>query len=357
MGRMDARATSGGAGAQPPPAAPQVSTTSQDDGKRHAEQGRANVAAVGYLMIGIATFSLQDVVIKHLSGAYPVGQIILLRSLVQAPLLIVFALYFANDRRLSTRRPLLHFVRSLMMLTAYTTYYLAIAAMPLAEAVTIAFAAPIFITIFASVLLREPVGVRRWFGVLVGFAGVLVMMRPGAGAFEPAALFAVVAAMAYAGAQLMARFLGREDSSTLMAVYASPAYIILGAALGIAFGDGSMADTSHPSLEFMTRAWVWPPLDHLLMMLSTGIISAVGMVFLAKAYARGEASVVAAFEYTGLAWAVLWGALIWREWPDLWTLAGMTLLVGSGLYILLRERQNNRPIVAKPGRLRVRSGL
>ncbi|MEL7543280.1 MAG: DMT family transporter, partial [Pseudomonadota bacterium] len=272
--------------------------------------------AIAFLIAGLFLFSLQDIIIKQLSTAYSVHQIVFIRASISVPLLLVIIRLADDAPSLTTRRPWTHLLRGMLLFTAYTSFYLALAAMALADVVAIAFSSPLIITVFAVVFLGEKVGIKRWTAIAVGFIGVLFIVRPGAGVFEPAAVLAIVCAVTYGAAQLLARRVGKADGGAQMSLYATLVYVLLGGATFFLIGDGRfLTEDSHPSLQFLLRAWVWPTPLHMAMMVATAVISAIGMFFLSSAYQRGEASAVSPFEYTGLIWALAFGFLFFGEVP------------------------------------------
>ncbi len=309
----------------------------------------APVKGVVCVLAGISIFSLQDVFIKYLSDGYSVFQIVFVRSLVAVWLVMLIARYQGGLSSLRTRRPWAHLLRAGGMLGAYTCFYLAIAAVPLADAVALFFVAPLFITALSNLVLREPVGRRRWMAVLVGFAGVLIMLRPGDGLAEPAALFALLAALFYAGSQLATRRMGRTESGVALAFYPTVIYIGATALLGLGLGNGALEDSSGASLAFMLRAWAMPGWRDLALMAGCGLIAAFGFYFLSQAYRIAQPTTVAPFEYVALLLAVIWGYLFWQEMPDGPTFLGIALVVGSGLYVLRRETVRGRRVVTGRG--------
>ncbi len=317
-----------------------------------------NLKGVLFLVAGLAIYSLQDIIIKQLSDLYSVHQIVFVRSLISIPLLFIIIGLDPSPPKLKTSRPILHAIRGFLQFVAYTSFYLAIAAMRLADAVAIAFSAPLVITILSVLFMGEKVGLKRWLAILGGFAGVLVIVRPGAGVFEPAALLAVLCAVSYGTAQVLVRPLGRSDGGAQMALYATIVYVVCSGSLWFVIGDGSyLTGDMHPSLAFLLREWTMPTVTHMSMMLATGLISAIGMYCLAQAYRVGEASAVSPFEYTGLIWAIGFGYLIFGELPTIYSVIGILMIVGAGLAVIHRENRRDRPIVTRRGRLRVRSGL
>jgi S-adenosylmethionine uptake transporter len=313
--------------------------------------GRVDAPVKGVLCVvaGICVFSIQDVIIKSISGAYPVHEIVFVRSLVALAPLLVIAHLDGGLARLRTRRPWVHLLRGGAMLASYTTYYLAIAALPLALAVALFFVAPLMITALSHIVLGEKAHLRRWLAVAVGFAGVVIMTRPGDGAIEPAALFAILAALFYAASVILTRRLGTTENGPSLAFSATLVYLVANALLGLTVGDGALAHSTHPSLEFLLRAWAWPSGLDLALMAFCGLIAGFGFYFLSQAYRLAPAASIAPFEYVGLPLAALWGYLFWNQVPTATTVIGVVLIVGSGLYVLRRESVRGRRVAAGRG--------
>lgn len=310
--------------------------------------------AVACVVGGLFVFSLQDVVVKSMSGDYPVHQLVFVRSIVALLPLILLVWWEGGPRTLRTKRPWFHALRGAAAFLAYTGFYLALAAMPLAETVAIFFVAPLFVTALAVPLLGEQVGRRRWMAVCVGFIGVLIMTRPGAAVFEPAALLAVFAALAYAASIVMTRRLGISESGAAMAFYGQLTYLPLSAVIGLTMGGGIAVESQHPSIQFLTRAWVLPNINDFGLMAFCGLVAGVGFYLLSQAYRMAPANVVAPFEYMALPWAMVLGFVVWGDVPQAASVAGICLVVGSGLYILRRERvRGRRPLADRGLRSRV----
>lgn len=311
-----------------------MSSTNSSTVEPRQTRRRAQWLGVLCLCTGVATFSLQDIVIKMTSGSYPVHQVMVIRSLVAAPLLLFLIHMEVGIRSLVTPRARLLALRGATLIVSYGAYYLAFPAMPLAAAVSLWFVAPLAITAIAGIMLGEGVGLGRWLAVAVGFAGVLVIMRPGAGVMDAAAILPVAAAVTYAFAQVMARRLGVTERASVMGFYQNGAFFVGAVVLSLVFGTGAFAGASHPSMAFLTRAWAVPDWIDLLLLAACGPIAALGVVLLSNAYRIAEASRVAPFEYTGLIWGVLWGYVFWSEIPAWTTIAGIALLLGAGLYVM-----------------------
>lgn len=286
------------------------------------------------LCLGVLVFSIQDALIKAVAGTYPVGEALLIRAVVALPLLLFMvhrdvglgALASPNWRFLASR--------STILFVSYCAYYLAIPALPIADAAALFFMAPLIIMALAGPYLGERVPWRSLAAGATGLVGVVVMVDPGAGIFEWAALLSLASAFLYSFSQLMARRIGTAESATTMAFYQNAAYLVGALAITAVFAAAGLPRAGHPSLDFLMRPWVWPTLHDFLMMAACGIIAAVGMVLLGQAYRLAPANRAATFEYTGLLWAPLWGFLFFAEVPDGGTLVGALLIVGAGIFAL-----------------------
>lgn len=295
--------------------------------------------------IGIASaigasvfFSINDMAIKFLSGDYALYQIVTIRSLVALVVLLVIVIPLeGNYASLKTKRWVLHVFRGSCVVVANMTFFLALASMPLAETVAIFFVTPLIITVFSVVFLREIVGVHRWMAVIVGFAGVGFIMRPGSDSFQIVALLPLISATAYAGLHMLTRKLRDTERAGTMAFYIQIVFIVVGVLVGLLTGAGQFEMTGHSSLEFLTRPWVWPSLDDYWLLAVLGFVIAMAGFLISKAYSLCEAALIAPFEYVALILAIVWGLIVFGEWPDFWAWVGIFLIMGGGLFMIWRE--------------------
>jgi drug/metabolite transporter (DMT)-like permease len=188
-------------------------------------------------------------------------------------------------------------------------------------------------------MLGEIIGWRRWLATLIGFAGVLVMLRPGSGVFNSAALLPVIAAAAYALAQLMARNLADRTPALVMSFWQNLMYLLASGIAALCLGHG-IDHEAGGVLDFLLRPWVMPSWRDLALLAACGPIAAIGMTLLSQAYRAAEANFVTSFEYSGLIWATLWGFFIFGEVPDAIMFLGAALIVGAGLYMLFSAKSN-----------------
>ncbi len=294
---------------------------------------------IRFLCAGVFVFSLQDAVVKQVSGDYSLTQVVVIRSLVAIPILLVLVQLEAGWRAIFSPqfRPLA--VRAGIMFVSYTAYYMAFPAMNLAYAVALYFTVPLFVTALAGPVLGERIGLVAWAALLAGFAGVLVILQPGTGLFQWAALLSLLAALMYATSMLMARRIGTAQPASVMAFYQNGVFLVGAAVIAVCTHWLGIEDAGHPSVSFLVRPWVWPSLSDGLLIASCGVIASAGMLLLTNAYRISPANRVTPFEYTGIVWAPLWGFLFFDEVPRWTTVMGAMLIAAAGLVALREARK------------------
>jgi S-adenosylmethionine uptake transporter len=313
-------------------------------------QRTVSTAGIWFILAGMTAISMNDMLIKQLSGGYPLHQLVFTRSAIGLMLTLVLVQMEGGWTILKTTRPGLHLVRALMIVVSNMTFFSAIVVLPLAETTALFFAAPLFITLLSIPFLGEKVGPMRMSAVLIGFIGVLIMQRPwqsldGSDANRLVLLLPVISALTYAVNQVMTRKLGITSKASALAVYIQVTFIIVSAGFFLVAGDGRFAvGAQNGALEFLLRAWVWPASGDWKFFLGLGVLSATVGYCLSQAYRLSDAATVAPFEYIGLPLAVFWGFMVFGEWPDLPIFIGILLIMGAGLFVFLRERALSKRI-------------
>ncbi|WP_019015495.1 DMT family transporter [Elioraea tepidiphila] len=287
-----------------------------EDAALRRRRGRAIAAVVA----AAATFAVAAALVKWVAPAIPTIQIVFFRSVVSLIALSPMIRREGGLKVLATRRPGWHVLRTLAGFGGMFTAFYGYATLPLAEVTALGFTMPLFLTALSIPLLGEKVGIRRWSAVIVGFLGVLLILRPGAGAVPLGpALIVVSGAVCWAVAMIAIRRMGEVGESSVVIV------------AWFSIGGTVLAGT------LTMFAWVTPGPLELAALVGVGLVSTLAQLLMTEAYRRGEASIVAPFEYTGILWTTLVGLLIWDEQPAPTMLAGVAILIASGLYILHRE--------------------
>ena len=305
---------------------------------RHKDQTSSNIHGVGFLVLALLIFSLQNIAVKWIGGDYSVLEIVTLRSIVALPCTLLFYRYEGKRGLPTTQRHKLEYVRGFFLFLSYTTHFMGLAALPLADVESIRFSGPLMITFLSVVVLGEKVGPHRWLALVVGFIGILFIVRPGSATFNLGSLFILMSTLFYALSVMITRKLQTTDSSATMAYYSSLVYLIAALIL-VPLAIVQETPDAHPSIAFLFRSWAMPTLLDWVIMSGLGLVWTGGMYFMTRAYSLAPASVVAPFEYVSLPISVMWGLVIWQEIPTWATLAGAFLTLSSGMYVLYRERR------------------
>lgn len=279
-----------------------------------------NLGGIFYMLAAIALLSLMDGGLKLLAPHYPPLQVAALRGAASWPLALIWVMSTVGLRAMLRVRWPLHAARAVIGIAMMATFTYALRELPLTTAYTLFFVAPLIITALSVPVLGEKVGLGRWVAIGVGMAGVLVVMRPtGEGVFTLSGLAVLLAALGYAVSALTVRVLGRTDSTQSMVFWMLTS---------LAFGAGLLA----------LPGWVPVAPEHWWIVAGVGLVGALGQYAITEAFTRTEASVIAPLEYTALAWGVGLDVLLWNILPDWITFIGAAIIVGSGLYLIRRER-------------------
>jgi drug/metabolite transporter (DMT)-like permease len=298
-------------------------------GERGAAATEHDKPLLGILCKVIAhlLFALMFAAVKWLGPEFPVGQIVFWRSAVGMAVIVVVALVTGGPMLLLTRRLDAHAFRSIAGVLAMFANFTAFALLPLAEATTLGFAAPLFVVVLAALVLGEAVHVYRWSAVVVGLAGVLIVVAPYLELPQGGLLFGALFALAGAGLSALAMiFLKRmstHEHSLTIAFYFMLTSTIAGA-LTIVGG------------------WDWPTQSQMLVLIGGGLTGGIGQIFLSFSYRYADVSALAPFDYTALLWSAALGYFVFGELPMLQFWIGAAIIVAAGLFILWREQRLGR---------------
>ncbi len=285
--------------------------------------GTAPGRGIALMCAGVLAMLGLDISAKWLLADYGLSQLVLLRCFFSLSLILLYALTRLGPQTLKTARPQWHALRSVVMAGSMFAFFYALPRMPLADVLIIAFAAPLIVTALSWPALGEAVGPWRWTAVLTGFAGVLIVLQPGAGLVDPAALIALTGAFLYALLSLSARRLSVTESTVALSLYLFPVPMLI-------------------SVPFAVGNWIQPPPVDWLLFAACGLFGGLAFVLITGAFRHAPAALLVPFEYTGLVWAAGAGFLIWEEVPTASTWIGGAIIVASGLFILYRETLTHR---------------
>jgi drug/metabolite transporter (DMT)-like permease len=282
--------------------------------------------AIALAVSATVLFGSSDTISKYLSSSLPIIEFIWIRYI----LFLIMAACLVRRRSVMARNPGMQITRGLCVIGSSVLFVYGVRQMTMAQATTISFLSPLLITMLSIPLLGETVGPRRWAAVGAGMLGMLVVVRPGMGGFQPAALFGVASSFCWALALIITRKISSSDTPQTTVLWSA--------------GIGTAVLTL--MLPFVA---VWPTLEQLGWSLILGVLASGGQWLVILAHRIAPASLLAPFFYSQLLWVSGLGFLVFGNLPDGWTITGAAIIVGSGLYTAHRERvrRTQQPVVAK----------
>ncbi len=286
------------------------------------ETTAAGVASgIQLMLLAMLLLAVNDAIAKYLSAMYPVLQVLWLRAMG----FLVFALavaYHAGRLRgmLRSRRPGVQTLRGLLMALQMAVIMVSFWLLPMAEVAAVLSAAPLVVVALAVPVLGERVGLHRWAGVVIGFVGVLLIIRPGSALFDWTLLLPVFGAILWGSYQIMVRIVSEYDDSMTTLLYTAVVVAIVFTVIS-------------------PWQWVSPTPEDWLWFILLGVINSVAHYAMIIALGRAPASLLQPFVYSGIVWATLLGWLVFADLPDRWAVAGMLLVTAGGLYVMYRERK------------------
>lgn len=285
---------------------------------------RPAIKGILCIVAAMSLLTVSDAIVRGVTERVPLMALIMLRCATAIiPVAIMLHVEGAWPR-LRTPHALTQLARGGLIILSYSLYLMGLTGgLSFALAIALVFTAPLFVAILSPILIGEPVSGARWAATLVGFAGVLVALRPWEGAFPPVALYSLGAGLAYALSSLLARRLGRTEPASVTSAYT-----------WLMFLAGST-----PFALFASGPWTIPAPDDLGLIAIVGLIAGSAHFLIIAAYRAAPATVVAPFEYVAMLWGSVFGYVFWSEVPDSWNLAGMALIVVGGLLVVYTDRR------------------
>ena len=300
-----------------------------------------NYLGISAIVFGTICFSVNDISVKLFSSEMPLNQLMFFRAIFAISILLFVILpFYGGFKYLNTNNPTFHIFRGLAVVGANTFFFISIAELSLAEATAIFFIAPILITIFAMFFLQEKVGIRRGLACLIGFLGMLLIIKPGTISFELISIFPLIAALFYTALHIITRKYGSQEKPLTMGFYIQVCFLVTSLMFAGGFYLADFDAEHSNALTFLTGSWVSvSTFDMFHILVGIALPISIGGILVSYAYKNYEASFLAPFEYGALVMAVVSTYLIWSEIPDRLSLIGMILIMLSGIFVSLREKQ------------------
>ena len=309
-------------------------------------QAQNNTKGIIFILIGMASFSIQDSLIKFIFNDTALYELYFGRTLVAALLLIIFLKVTSQKLILKTHYPFLTTLRVICFFFGFSFFYISLTFMSLAMANALFFSSPFFVSILAIIFLKEKVGIRRWLGIATGFLGVIIVLDPSFDDFNYMKLAPVACALFYAISMTITKYTSKKDS-----VYTQMAHLYIGAILiSVIFfiftGKGQLNIYSDPTFQFIFREWFTNPDYAWPFIVAMGFVASFSFYCVFSAYSVASPPVVSLYEYSLIIWAILIGYFLFNDIPTPRTFFGVFLIIGAGIYIYMREKARDQMIVS-----------
>ena len=306
-----------------------------------------NPKGIILILLGMLIFSVQDSIMKYIYSFVSLYEVYLIRTLVSFIIILLFLKITRKPIVFRTQYPILTFCRVVLFFFGFSSFYISLTVLPLVTATALFFVTPFLITIFAKFFLKEQIGPRRWLAVVVGFIGVYIILNPDFSNFDYMSLTPILCALCYSLSMIIIKLTSEKDSVYTQTFSFYIGAIIISIVFYFTIGDGQYNTTNHPASQFIFREWFTNLETSMLLMVITGITASLAFIFIFTAYRIASPAVVSPFEYSILLWSSLSGWYFFNEVPDLNTIIGMLLIVFGGIYIFIREKAQDQPIVTE----------
>jgi len=314
-------------------------------------QSQNNSKGIIFILVGMALFSIQDALIKFVYEEVALYELYFGRTLTALILLTCYLKFSKQKIILKTHYPYLTVFRVICFFFGFSFFYISLTFMSLAEANALFFSSPFFVSILATIFLKEKVGFRRWLAILIGFIGVFIVLNPDFNNFNYMKLSPVICALCYSISMTITKITSDKDN-----VYTQMIHLYIGATIitilfFIFTGKGQFNNFSDPTFQFIFREWGTNLSFTVPFIISMGIVATFSFYFVFNAYSIASPSVVSLYEYSLIVWSILTGLILFDNIPTLRTFFGVAIIIGAGIYIYVREKIKSQPIATeKPKR-------
>ena len=306
-----------------------------------------NPKGIIFILLGMLAFAVQDSIMKYIYSFVSLYEVYLIRTLVSLIIILLFLQITKKPIVFKTQYPVLTFCRVILFFFGFSFFYISLTVLPLATATALFFVTPFLITIFAKFILKEQIGPRRWLAVIIGFIGVYIILSPDFDNFDYMSLTPIACAFCYSLSMIIIKMTSEKDSVYTQTFAFYIGAVIISLFFYFTFGDGKYDTVDHPASQFIFREWFNNLENSILFMVATGFTASAAFILVFSAYRITSPAVVSPFEYSILLWSTLSGWFFFNEVPDLKTLVGMILIVCGGIYIFIREKVQDQPIVTE----------
>ena len=307
-------------------------------------QAQNNSKGILFILSGMALFSIQDALIKFIYEEVALYELYFGRTFTALILLICYLKYSNQKIILKTHYPFLTIARVICFFFGFSFFYISLTFMSLAEANALFFSSPFFVSILATIFLKEKVGIRRWAAILIGFVGVFIVLNPDFNNFNYMKLAPVICALCYSISMTITKITSDKDNNYTQLIHLYVGASIISILFFIFTGKGQFNTFTEPAFQFIFREWFTNPVYTWPFIVTMGIVATFSFYFVFNAYSIASPSVVSLYEYSLIIWPILTGYILFNNIPTIRTFIGVGLIISAGIYIYMREKTKDQLI-------------
>ena len=304
-----------------------------------------NTKGILFILIGMIVFSIQDGLIKFIYEDTALYELYLGRTLSAAFFLFCYMKFTKQKVNFKTHYPFLTTLRIICFFFGFSFFYISLTYMSLAMANALFFSSPFFVSILAVIFLNEKVGIRRWLAISAGFIGVFIVLNPDFNEFDYKKLAPIACALCYSISMTITKYTSDKDNSYTQMMHLYFGATIISILFFIFTGDGQFNTSSDPTFQFIFREWFINPTYAWPIIILMGFIGALAFFCVFNAYSIASPSVVSLYEYSLIIWSIIIGYILFDNIPTIRTFVGVSIIIGAGIYIYLREKVKDQMIV------------
>ena len=296
-----------------------------------------NIFGIIYILIAMALFSVHDAILKYIFEKTSLYEIFFARTLIAALLSGGFLLITKQRISLITHYPFLSIIRVVLHFLAFSFYFVSLTYLTLAVATALYFSTPFFMSIFASIFLKEHIGYKRWLSIFLGFVGVYIILNPNFNDFDYKTLLPLLCALFYSLSMTITKITSDKDDTYTQLFYFYLITILLCSFLFLILGSGQLDNFSNPTVKFIFREW-FSEINHTWkFILMIGFLATFAFTCVFMAYSSYSTSVTSIFEYSLIVWSIVIGFFLFNDIPTLRTITGCIIIILAGMFIFFRE--------------------
>ena len=308
-------------------------------------QVQNNPKGILFILLGMAVFSIQDALIKFIYEDAALYELYFGRTLVALVLLIGYLKFSKQKIILKTYYPFLTILRVICFFFGFSFFYISLTYMSLAMANALFFSSPFFVSILATIFLKEKIGIRRWAAIFIGFLGVFIVLNPNFNNFDYMKLAPVACALCYAISMTITKITSDKDNVYTQMLHLYFGAILISIIFYVFIGKGQLNTFNDPTFQFIFREWLTNPSYAWPFIVAMGFTGVFAFYFVFNAYSIASPSVVSLYEYSLIIWSILTGYILFNNIPTIRTFIGVIIIISAGIYIYFREKAKDQMIV------------